>query len=190
MNTKSSLQDRLRLAADIEEKRLPWKTRYEEKEWVSPDSRGLSSPLHALACGFEIALDVPEPVDPFAELKAAHKAGKVIQIKGYAEQWNDLDHSPEWRAPIAEYRIKPEPEWVELEASDVPPGSVLRQLVDTPSVAFWLVRSASREGVYLHEDLWSWSSLMDDFEINRSLSTGKWDTTAWEKCAKLKGGQP
>jgi hypothetical protein len=48
----------------------------------------------------------PAPVDPYAELKAAHAAGKVIQglIRGH---WIDSPH-PTWKYPVDTYREKPE----------------------------------------------------------------------------------
>ena len=51
----------------------------------------------------------PEP-DPYAELKAARDAGKVIQIRSDEEPhtWGDIKN-PEFGAAPDEYRIKPEP---------------------------------------------------------------------------------
>ena len=50
----------------------------------------------------------PAPVDPYAELKAAHAAGKVIQFKpsGFSS-WHEHD-DPDWTAPLICYRIKPD----------------------------------------------------------------------------------
>ncbi len=50
-----------------------------------------------------------EPVDPYAELKAAHAAGKTIQMKAtYGEEWCDMhNYSPAWDDPPASYRVKP-----------------------------------------------------------------------------------
>lgn len=60
---------------------------------------------------FRLPLSIPwpAPVDPYAELKAAHAAGKVIQFKPHGCSWEDND-DPDWTAPMSGYRIKPEPE--------------------------------------------------------------------------------
>lgn len=52
------------------------------------------------------ATSEPEKPDPYAELKAAHAAGKVIQglIGGY---WLDSPH-PTWKYPVDTYRVKPD----------------------------------------------------------------------------------
>lgn len=49
--------------------------------------------------------DSVEAVDPYAELKAAHAAGKVIQVR-YDEGW-EADRFPNWCLAATEYRIKP-----------------------------------------------------------------------------------
>ncbi len=47
--------------------------------------------------------------DPYAELKAAQKAGRVIQWKHHETGvWTDFT-SPSWFSPVSCYRIKPEP---------------------------------------------------------------------------------
>jgi hypothetical protein len=46
--------------------------------------------------------------DPYAELKAAQKAGKVIQLPS-GDKWEDLT-DPTFDFPVSCYRIKPEPE--------------------------------------------------------------------------------
>lgn len=55
----------------------------------------------------------PEPAveaeaDPYAELKAAHAAGKVIECKQVRGDWAIIKY-PAWIAPVKDYRIKPEP---------------------------------------------------------------------------------
>jgi len=48
------------------------------------------------------------PVDPYAELKAAHAAGKVIQEDIGLGDWSDLDdQKPFWNLHHSRYRIKP-----------------------------------------------------------------------------------
>jgi hypothetical protein len=66
--------------------------------------------------------------DPYAELKAAHAAGKVIQMiyrgakvlgKEYSpDGWKDI-HFPVFDAPPEDYRIKPEPVIVPLDYDDI-----------------------------------------------------------------------
>lgn len=48
------------------------------------------------------------PVDPYAELKAAHAAGKVIQASNSEGDWKDLDYPPLWNLAVGHYRIKPD----------------------------------------------------------------------------------
>lgn len=78
--------------------------------------------------------------DPYAEPRAAHKAGKVIQIWDGAE-WETLP-SPNFNSPIGKYRIKPNP--VPLCKDDIPTGSGLRNLKFYPDMA-WV--GISRVGV-------------------------------------------
>jgi len=50
---------------------------------------------------------IPQPpIDPYAELKAAHAAGKVIQCLGVFGDWAEIDR-PVWNLTPSEYRIKP-----------------------------------------------------------------------------------
>lgn len=58
--------------------------------------------------------------DPYAELKAAHAAGKVIQIAHHnlPDVWVDFPF-PEFSAPPEDYRIKPEPVIVPLDMTDL-----------------------------------------------------------------------
>ncbi len=59
----------------------------------------------------EIADFLKSQNDPYAELKAAHKAGKVIQwswLTCTEPKWKDCVNEPTWDA-AKQYRIKPEP---------------------------------------------------------------------------------
>lgn len=58
------------------------------------------------SCRLPLSVPWPEPVDPYAELKAAHAAGKVIQILNTQNRYVDAD--PTWMSPPEAYRIKPE----------------------------------------------------------------------------------
>lgn len=60
----------------------------------------------------DIRLPSTEKPDPYAELKKAHAEGKVVQFKPHGCPWEDSE-KPDFTAPIACYRIKPEPETFE-----------------------------------------------------------------------------
>ena len=67
---------------------------------------------------------VTEVDDPYAELKEAHKAGKVIQYKSSSGVWSDV--TPSWCVEPARYRIKPEPKcrpWRTVD--EVPIGKIV-----------------------------------------------------------------
>ena len=64
----------------------------------------------------------PPPPDPYAELKAAHAAGKTIQNASLdGSVWWDMPY-PTWTAPVDMYRIKPEPRKVPFGPDDVRAG--------------------------------------------------------------------
>ena len=68
---------------------------------------------------------VTEVDDPYAELKEAHAAGKVIQYKSSSGVWSDV--APSWCVEPARYRIKPEPKYRPWRTVDeVPVGKVVR----------------------------------------------------------------
>ena len=82
---------------------------YVDKEWIV-DSKGVHPGDTHFA---DIRLPVPaEKADPYAELKKAHAEGKVVQFKPHGCPWEDSE-KPDFTAPIACYRIKPEPETFE-----------------------------------------------------------------------------
>lgn len=83
--------------------------------------RGLPKDAYMSNHTYRLPLSVPwpEPADPYAELKAAHAAGKVIQYNcgdERAAEWEDIE-DPEFSGEVSEYRIKPEP------AFQLPPPS-------------------------------------------------------------------
>lgn len=125
---------------------------------------------------------LPQP-DPYAELKAAHAAGKVIQCRiNELDTWDDS--SPSWYNPPHCYRIKPEQQKVPLGPSDVPPGTVLRK---SEWLSAWQsIFGAYDRGVSFNGALWEWNDIIDTHQINRSIPlTGKWNPEAWEPCYKL-----
>lgn len=89
-------------------------------------------------------------------------------------------------------RPLPEPEvWVDLGPEDCPPGSVLRA-IDSKNQGWLSIQAAYTDGVrytgYTESKetyFRSYSQLATTHQINRSLSTGKWDPNAWEPCRKL-----
>jgi len=65
--------------------------------------------------------------DPYAELKAAHKAGKVIQMSDeYGRDWKQIN-DPCFKGPIGRYRIAPAPTYRAWNTVDeVPVGAVAK----------------------------------------------------------------
>jgi hypothetical protein len=127
-----------------------------------------------------------KPEDPYTELKAAQAAGKVIQLFYYGI-WNNC--VPDWSSPVTDYRIKTEP--VYLSPEDVPPGSVIKpmgwdrnQYVNYEAVVTGGIRMIGRDWGEFCNGYLSWAELASDWQINRSLSRGNWDSTAWEPFTK------
>lgn len=143
---------------------------------------GSSVPTEASDIHCRTKAPLPQ-LDPYAELKAAHAAGKVIQCRiNELDTWDDS--SPSWCQPPHCYRIKPEQQKVPLGPSDVPPGSVLRK--SEWSSAWQSIFGAYDRGVSFNGVLWEWDDIIDTHQINRSIPlTGKWNPVAWQPCYKL-----
>lgn len=77
----------------------------------------ISKQIRAFADQLDATSEVEKP-DPYAELKAAHAAGKVIQILDTQNRYVDAD--PTWQSPPERYRIKPEEPAFQLPPP--PPG--------------------------------------------------------------------
>lgn len=167
------------------------------------------APNHRIT--YRLPLTVPWPevkADPYAELKAAKKAGKAIEAQMPNGEWFDYKpDEPQWNLQPECYRIKPEPpafqlppppiSWryaettkqVELGPEDVPPGSVF-----SFKSGVWIAPlCVSADGVGFPEtkagkplvQKWSFDLLAETADINRSIPfTGKWDADAWEPCFK------
>lgn len=137
------------------------------------DSPKCGDPLSALEQSYEIRLkpQPPQP-DPYAELKAAHAAGKEIQIFCHGK-WCDCD--PEWLSD-SEYRIKPEPQRLPLCADDVKAGDEF--LAPDGYRRQW--EKLSDKGISF---VWAYAS-WDDLAVHgykiRSLNE-----TDWRPCYKL-----
>lgn len=74
-----------------------------------PAESKIEAPAEVIHDGGEVFEKV-EAVDPYAELKAAHATGKVIQII-IGTTWRDIPAGTHvvWDTPADEYRIKPTP---------------------------------------------------------------------------------
>jgi hypothetical protein len=75
-------------------------------------------------CRTKRPLPQPQQPDPYAELKAAHAAGKVIQLNcgsRMTPDWEDLTR-PVFSDPLELYRIKPDPIKVPLGPDDIKAG--------------------------------------------------------------------
>jgi len=83
------------------------------KKWLSGNAIGETVDECNKDTTCRVPLSTPWPEaskpDPYAELEAAHAAGKVIQVKG-SSCWHDwVGHRPPaWRYPVETYRIKPD----------------------------------------------------------------------------------
>lgn len=128
---------------------------------------------------------IPEP-DPFTAIKAGILAGKRYEIVNMDGTWS------EWLGGLdfglrkaAEFREMKEKIRVPLEVVEVPPGSVFRKpnLADDWNAAL----SVYSGGVYFLDSVKfsrSFKELETSWQINRSLSQGKWNPDAWEPCWK------
>lgn len=170
------------------------------------------APNHRIT--YRLPLTVPWPevkADPYAELKAAKKAGKAIEAQMPNGEWFDYKpDEPQWNLQPECYRIKPEPpafqlppppiSWryaettktVEIGPEDVPPGTVLRGAGEVCSQGWCAITSCSETGIRIWRQSESsgheitWGRLRESAsQINRSIPlTGKWDANAWEPCSK------
>jgi hypothetical protein len=125
------------------------------------------------------------PKDEYAELKAAHAAGKVIEARLPSGDWYHAH--PSWTMPVEDYRIKPEPVMVPMEQKDISPCCAFR--TDDNKLSWGTITGTfSRQGIegviFPDGEEVTFTELQDEYEINRSLASGKWDETAWEKCEK------
>jgi hypothetical protein len=172
--TQAVIDAALALKATVKrmgEKPAPWKPRFEVGDRVTdgdifgdvvnvprdgiyqvqtgPGSMRFCTEHELLKC------EKPAPIDPLADVKAAHKAGKVIEWRwasALTGPWRDLkpNDAVNWSEHY-EFRIKPLPdpqrELVPLEASDVPPGSYVRDRNGAADLC--AVLAVSNFGIYL-----------------------------------------
>lgn len=102
-------------------------------------------------------------------------------------EWILSGNTGDWAAPNTLYcvpiRIQPEPgvEFVPLEACDIPPGTVFRDLGEQPDVAFWSPRMVASNGVTLRKDELDWRYL-----FNGPTMEMKRPGENWQPCRKEK----
>lgn len=111
-------------------------------------------------------------VDPYAELKAAFKAGKVIQTRrSLGCDWTDwhISYEPTWTSPVENYRIKPAPKLVPLGPEDVPIGSACR-LIGKESWS--VVNGCGKDGITCGDRIYSFENMKLELEINRNDGRG------------------
>jgi len=121
--------------------------------------------------------------DPYAELKRWLKEDGVIQYLS-GNKWENITE-PFFSEPVEYYRRKPRLVTVPLGPEDVPPGSVVRGH-DFSDGCWSVVHSIGEDCIFINDDeAVSFESMKyDNWLINRSLSRGAWDATAWERCEK------
>jgi hypothetical protein len=147
-----------------------------DEEWL--EARNNEDPL-ILVCQFERQIRLkpqPPPLDPYAELKAAHAAGKTIQLRYNDKDSFDDVSRPSWYYLPECYRIKPEPQKLPLCADDIKAGDEF--LAPDGYRRQW--EKLSDKGISF---VWAYPS-WDDLAVHgykiRSLNE-----TEWRPCYKL-----
>jgi len=183
------LSDTLREIAEGKE----WEYKINNK-WL-PSQNGYD-PVYFANGGLRLKPQPPQP-DPYAELKAAHAAGKTIQYHSlYDDTWGDIYNHKDskedatwWFADVSRYRIKPEPRKVPLGPGDVMLGCAIRHInqhLPERSVASVDANCVAVSNAHATPSAYDFNHLQKYFQINRSIPlTGKWDKDAWEPCYKL-----
>lgn len=181
---KQEILDNLEAARQIIRFDYPFEYKTPYGQWRNP-RLGVDA-LRYVAYGYDVRMKTLP--DKWADLKKAHAEGKPIQWKLTSEDnhlWRDTI-MPVWKEGT-DYRIKPEPIRIPLGPEDVPPGSIISV---QPSVQYgWFTINATQtQGLHICNTACRfiyWEQLkQEQWKINRSLSSGKWDPTAWEPCYK------
>ena len=147
---------------------------YSRKGWL--DAAASDDPIRVISCQWDIRLKPEAKPEKWAAEKAAFAAGKTIQMKSSINGWVDMEGEIAWNGP--EYRVKPEPTYIPLNASDVPPGSALRW---TGQHGSWSLITEILDGrVKGASGRYSFSELMEKCEI---LRPGE---AEWKPCRKEK----
>jgi len=180
MNKQEEILNRLKAARQIILFDYPFEYKTPYGQWRNP-RLGVDA-LRYVAYGYDVRMKTLP--DKWADLKKAHAEGKPIQWKLTSEDnhlWRDTI-MPVWKEGT-DYRIKPEPIRIPLGPEDVPPGSAVR-LESNRTYTWQTIIVLSDRHVVTHSDTILFEALQKYYEINRSLSNGKWDPTAWEPCYK------
>lgn len=113
---------------------------------------------------------------PYDELKAAHKAGKVIQIDDGTD-WKDIS-DPLWSLHPSQYRIKPEPKTVPLSdpADWITGGPWWIRAIGKKGFGAMVIAVTERYGVSTCDGDTKWSELHKFERTN--------DGKTWHPCTK------
>lgn len=192
MNKEKLLELSDTLRGIAEGKEWEYRLNSNKDEWL-PSQTGYD-PVYFAASGNLRLKPQPSPQDPYAELKAAHAAGKTIQNASFDKSgWFDTPY-PRWTAPVDMYRIKPEPRKVPLGPDDISPGSVIRIIGNDEFEADldgeWssvlntdkkkgVVVSAFNEHCEPYLEVFGWDELMEVAQIKRSTDS------VFQPCYKL-----
>jgi hypothetical protein len=128
-------------------------------------------------CRTKRPLPQPQQPDPYAELKAAHAAGKVIQLNcgsRMTPDWEDLT-CPVFSDPLELYRIKPDPIKVPLGPDDIKAGDEFL----SPRFNRWQWTAVEKEKVFMYENCRTLQELMAQGWKIRSIGE-----TEWRPCHK------
>jgi hypothetical protein len=134
-------------------------------------------------CHHRTKRPLPEPKhEEWAAEKAAFAAGKAIQYRGSeSSMWHDTV-IPTWQF-CCQYRIKPEPQWVQLGPKDVPCGSSVRMVSSQSGLEIEsMVLRSSKNGIYICGQVGNiyevgYDELFEDWQIKRP-------NEGWKPCKK------
>lgn len=104
--------------------------------------------------------------DPYLELKAAHKQGKVIELYNESDdEWFPLEEEPDWYFDPSHYRIAEE------------------SMITNKEFARWV---GSNQGQWRFKDKYTignrdftYDLSLDDSQIPSDILVRKWDDTEW-----------
>jgi hypothetical protein len=116
----------------------------------------ITKQIRAFADQLDAAKAPEQPADyddPYAELKAAHAAGKVIQAMNFEGEWRDMHYPPLWNLSLSKYRIKPDdsPPWIEHKGGPCP----LRD--DGVEEFEFKIRTGKASGPSTSPSVWRWT---------------------------------
>jgi len=123
--------------------------------------------------------------DPYAELKAAHAAGKVIQIKALCDKngatiWQDV-LQPLFNCSVVLYRIKPELVLVPLEINDIKATDEFRRK-ESNVVEHVVVETADHWNC--KEVFLAWSYTLTYSELAANYLRRQHGSNEWKPCTK------